>query len=137
LWQYIDNVRERAPKNRMYLSWMDSTTHWPIILPPEWLEKNYRPYLKKTGDPSLWEEREHLPVDAWLNALKWTDDIVKEIILGFRERGLENETLFVMYQFPLMEQNINYIDMLIMAFHLPENGAHPLRTPITNHTAFL
>ena len=66
-------------------------------MPPEWLEKNYRPYVKKTGDPDMWDDRRHLPMDSWLNALKWTDDIVKDLILGFRERGLENETLFIMY----------------------------------------
>jgi phosphoglycerol transferase MdoB-like AlkP superfamily enzyme len=75
---------------------MDSTTHYPLILPPEWIEENYNSYLEKTGDPSLWHEREHVPLNEWLNALKWTDDIVKDIILGFRERGLEDETLFVM-----------------------------------------
>ena len=36
-------------------------------------------------------------MDSWLNAVRWTDDIVRDIILGFRERGLEQETLFVMY----------------------------------------
>jgi phosphoglycerol transferase MdoB-like AlkP superfamily enzyme len=81
----------------MYLSWMDSTTHWPLILPPTWVEKNYRSYIKKEGDPSLFWNRENLPLDTWINSVRWTDDIVKELILGFRERGLEDETLFVMY----------------------------------------
>lgn len=76
---------------------MDSTTHWPLILPPAWVEKNYRSYIKKEGDPSLFWNREHLPLDTWINSVRWTDDIVKELILGFRERGLEDETLFVMY----------------------------------------
>ena len=61
------------------------------------MEKNYRMYLRRKGDASLWSLRDHVPLDAWLNALKWTDDTVKDIILGFRERGLENETLFLMY----------------------------------------
>jgi hypothetical protein len=135
MWQYIDDALERKPKNRMYLSWMDSTTHWPIIMPPEWLKKNYRPYLKKIGDPSQWEEREHLPIDTWLNALRWTDDTIKDIIMGFRERGLENETLFVMYNF--LRWQILILDMAITVFRLPENGAHRSRTRITNHTAFL
>jgi phosphoglycerol transferase MdoB-like AlkP superfamily enzyme len=81
----------------MYLSWQDSTTHTPLILPPKWAETNYRSYLKKEGDSSQWTNREHLPLDSWLNAVRWTDDTVKEIILGFRERGLEDETLFFMY----------------------------------------
>lgn len=81
----------------MYLSWMDSTTHWPIILPPEWLDKNYKKYLKRTGDEDSWQSRENIPLDLWINAVKWTDDMIKELILGFRERGLENETLFIMY----------------------------------------
>ena len=96
-WKYVDNTRSRVPKNRMYLSWQDSTTHTPLILPPNWTETNSRSYLEKEGDSSLWTSREHLPLDSWLNALRWTDDIVKEIILGFRERGLEDETLFLMY----------------------------------------
>ena len=77
-----------------------------MIMPPEWLENSYRPYLKKTGDPSKWDEREHLPIDTWLNALKWTDETFEKLILGFRERGLEDETLFVMYHF-LRWTNIN------------------------------
>jgi len=97
MWRYLDSVNSRNPKNRVYLGWMSSTTHTPLILPDEWLSNNYRTYLKKTGDANLWRNREHLPMDSWLNALRWTDDIVRDIIMGFRERGLEDETLFVMY----------------------------------------
>jgi hypothetical protein len=84
----------------MYLSWMSSTTHTPIILPPKWIEENYREYLAEvdeTANVDIWHIREHLPFGRWLNGLRWTDDIVKEIILGFRQRGLEDETLFFMY----------------------------------------
>lgn len=80
----------------MYLSWKTSTTHTPLYLPPEWEEKNHRDYVKKGDHSELWLNREHLPIDSWLNAVRWTDDIVKDIILGFRERGLEDETLFMM-----------------------------------------
>lgn len=38
-----------------------------------------------------------ITINSWINGLKWTDDIVRDIILGFRERGLEDETLFIMY----------------------------------------
>ena len=95
-WRYVDHTRARIPKNRMYLSWMDSTTHTPLILPPKWEAENYRAYLDKGEDNGQWRLREHLPVDTWLNAVRWTDDKIKEIILGFRERGLEDETLFLM-----------------------------------------
>src|SRR5579862_684593 len=97
MWRYLDHVNSRNPKNRLYLGWMTSTTHYPLILPEEWASQNYRSYLKKSGDSSLWYNREHLPMDSWLNAVRWTDDIVRDIILGFRARGLEDETLFVMY----------------------------------------
>ena len=97
LWKYVDNAVARSPKNRMYLSWKTTTTHTPLILPPSWAEKNLQSYLEKGENSELWHLREHLPLDNWLNAVKWTDDNVKEIILGFRERGLEDETLFVMY----------------------------------------
>jgi phosphoglycerol transferase MdoB-like AlkP superfamily enzyme len=80
--------------NRMYLSWKTSTTHTPIILPPEWEQKKY---LEKGNNWELWNQREHLPVDSWLNGVRWTDDTVRKLILGFRERGLEDDTLFMMY----------------------------------------
>ena len=92
----------RNPKNRMYLSWKTSATHTPLILPPSWEDENHRDYLEKGDDSELWYNREYLPIDSWLNAVRWTDDKVKEIILGFRERGLEDETLFVMYIFHLI-----------------------------------
>jgi phosphoglycerol transferase MdoB-like AlkP superfamily enzyme len=97
MWQYVDNTIERKPKNRMYLSWKTTTTHYPFIFPPKWAAENYQKYLEKGDHPELWYQREHLPVDTWLNAVRWTDDIVRDIILGFRERGIEDETLFVMY----------------------------------------
>jgi hypothetical protein len=86
-WKYVDNTMNRVPKNRMYLGWMSTTTHTPFRIPSEWNgRKNY------VHDHGEWDS-----VDNWLNAVRWTDDKVKEIILGFRERGLENETLFLMY----------------------------------------
>jgi len=87
LWKYVDHTTSRKPKNRMYIGWMDSTSHTPFILPPFW-KNNVTFYHEETAWAS---------VNSWLNSLRWTDDIVKEIILGFRERGLEDETLFVMY----------------------------------------
>jgi hypothetical protein len=89
LWEYVDNVRARVPKNRMYLGWMSTTTHTPFLLSPEWRRKNFRSYVR---DKSEWSS-----TNKWLNAVRWTDDAIKELILGFRERGLEDETLFLMY----------------------------------------
>jgi phosphoglycerol transferase MdoB-like AlkP superfamily enzyme len=85
LWDYVDGIRSRTPKNRMYLAWQSQVTHWGIPLNPEWTKDNYRP-LTQDQD-----------IDRYLNGLKETDDLVKEIILGFRARGLEDETLFIMY----------------------------------------
>ena len=85
----------------MYLSWKTTTTHTPLIFPPAWAKDNLRQYLEKGDHSELWHLREHLPIDSWLNGVRWTDDIVKEIILGFRKRGLEDETLFIMYPFPV------------------------------------
>jgi len=91
----------------MYLSWKTSATHTPLYLPPEWEDENHRAYLQKGDNWELWTEREHVPIDQWLNALRWTDDIVKELILGFRKRGLEDETLFMLYTaFPMKTANI-------------------------------
>jgi phosphoglycerol transferase MdoB-like AlkP superfamily enzyme len=85
LWKYVDYTRSRNPKPRMYIGWMDSTTHTPFLLPPFWKNKTYY------HDDDSWAS-----INGWLNAVRWTDDIVKDIILGFRERGLEDETLFIM-----------------------------------------
>jgi phosphoglycerol transferase MdoB-like AlkP superfamily enzyme len=96
-WKYVDSTTQKWPKNRMYLSWKSTSTHTPLILPEKWMKKSYQAFLEKGSDSHLWHNREHLPIDSWLNAVRWTDDTVKDLILGFRERGLENETLFLMY----------------------------------------
>jgi phosphoglycerol transferase MdoB-like AlkP superfamily enzyme len=72
----------------MYLTWQSQVTHVYLPLNPAWLENNYQPFTIDQPDTQ--------PIDRYLNGLKETDDLVKEIILGFRERGLEDETLFVM-----------------------------------------
>jgi phosphoglycerol transferase MdoB-like AlkP superfamily enzyme len=89
LLQYVDNTRARVPKNRIYLGWMTTTTHTPLNLPTEWAENNRKSYVHDEGK---WDS-----VDNWLNAVRYTDDKIKEIVEGFRERGLEDETLFFMY----------------------------------------
>jgi len=86
LWEYVDYARARVPKNRLYLGWMSTTTHTPLRLPPTMDVKSY-----------VHDSSEGDSMNRWLNAVRWTDDAIKEIILGFRDRGLENETLFVMY----------------------------------------
>lgn len=88
-WDYVDHIRSRKPRNRMYLTWQSQVTHVYLPLNPAWLENNYQPFTIDEPDTQ--------PTDRYLNGLKETDDLVKEIILGFRERGLEDETLFVMY----------------------------------------
>ena len=84
-WKYVDNTRARVPKNRMFISWMTTTTHCPFTLPTNASSRSY------VIDDDRWHS-----VDAYLNAIRWTDDKIKEIVLGFRERGLEKETLFLM-----------------------------------------
>ena len=79
---------------------MDSTTHWPFILPTAWREANFKKYYEIQMSGTLEGRGDTfnlVNVHQWLNTLKWTDDIVRDIILGFRERGLEDETLFIMY----------------------------------------
>jgi hypothetical protein len=87
-WQYVDHTVSRNPRNRMYLGWMTTTTHVPFAMSPEWWEHNYQPFV----EDNYWSG-----IDRYLNAIRWTDDKIQEIILGFRERGLENETLFLMF----------------------------------------
>jgi len=99
LFKYLDYVRTNRPKNRFYLSWFDSTTHWPFILPPQWKERHQKKYYDViTNEPGEPGDSFHPQnVHSWLNSLRWTDDIVEELIMGFRQRGLEDETLFIMY----------------------------------------
>lgn len=87
-WDYVDKAIERNPRNRLLLGWMSSTTHTPFTINPKWKDENFKDYIK--GETS-WDT-----VNGYLNAVRWSDDKVQEIILGFRERGLENETLFIM-----------------------------------------
>jgi Sulfatase len=88
-WKYVDATRSRTPRNRMYLSWMSQVTHWGVPRSPAWDELHYQKFTKDESIPDL--------INNYLNGIRSTDDIVKEIILGFRERGLEDDTLFVMY----------------------------------------
>lgn len=86
---------------------MDSTTHWPFILPPEWKKTNYKTYYEDKSSDSSEEPGDTFEletVNEWLNTLKWTDDAVRDIILGFRDRGLEDETLFIMYIHTLVSE---------------------------------
>ena len=69
---------------------MTNTTHNPFRVPPEWEREYSQKYIN--------DDRFYDSVDRYINAVRWSDDKVKEIILGFRERGLEDETLFMMYQ---------------------------------------
>jgi len=88
IWRYVDNARRRSPKNRMFIGWVTTTTHCPFIVPPKWANESSQSYVK---DNDQWHS-----VNAYLNALRWTDDKIQELITGFRSRGLEEETLFVM-----------------------------------------
>ena len=124
LWQYVDWVTGRKPRNRMYLAWMSQVTHWGLPLNPAWAERGYQHFIQ--------DEQVYDTVDAFLNGLRETDDNVKTIIEGFRERGLEDETLFIMYY--LCHDLLMCLVMATMASHLSENGKHPSIIPITTPT---
>ena len=89
LWEYVDATVNRKPRNRMYLTWMSQVTHWGLPLNPVWSEKNFQEFIQDETD---WET-----INDYLNGIRETDDNVKNIIEGFRQRGLEEETLFIMY----------------------------------------
>jgi phosphoglycerol transferase MdoB-like AlkP superfamily enzyme len=116
LWKYVDNTIARNPRNRMYLGWMSTTTHMPFLISPEWPGRES--YVKDDG---YWDS-----VDSWLNAMRWTDDKVKEIILGFRERGLEDETLFLMYSYHSSYVNNSHGDH---GFPFAGQWATPIENP--------
>jgi hypothetical protein len=98
--KYLDYTRSHAPKRRFYISWFDSTTHWPFILPPQWKERRETKFYDVITDEPGEPGDTFVPrnVHSWLNCLRWTDDTVQDLIRGFRERGLEDETLFIMYR---------------------------------------
>jgi phosphoglycerol transferase MdoB-like AlkP superfamily enzyme len=68
---------------------MSQVTHIWLPLNPAWEKLNYQAFTQDKPDTQS--------TDLYLNGIRETDDLVKDIILGFRNRGLENETLFVMY----------------------------------------
>jgi phosphoglycerol transferase MdoB-like AlkP superfamily enzyme len=97
--KYLDYVQAHTPKKRFYISWFDSTTHWPFILPPEWKERReakfYDTITNEPGEPG--DTFVPVNVHTYLNTLRWTDDTMQALISDFRKRGLEDETLFIMY----------------------------------------
>lgn len=101
LWHYLDHIMKQNPRPRMYISWLTVTTHTPFHIFPGWSNEHYQPFV----DDKRWDS-----TNNWLNAVRWSDDKVKEIIEGFRERGLENETLFVMYALRLLNSNDSHGD---------------------------
>jgi len=123
-WKYVDKAMQRKPRNRLLLGWMSSTTHTPFLINPKWKDDNFKDYIE--GETS-WDT-----VNGYLNAIRWTDDKVKEIILGFRERGLENETLFVMY--PPLLALLRCIVKETMASRSLDNGPRPSKIPTTKLT---
>jgi glucan phosphoethanolaminetransferase (alkaline phosphatase superfamily) len=72
----------------MFLSWASQVTHAYLPLNPVWSDSKF---LNFTVDREFRQ-----PTNHYLNGLRETDDLVKEIIFGFRDRGMENDTLFVM-----------------------------------------
>jgi phosphoglycerol transferase MdoB-like AlkP superfamily enzyme len=68
---------------------MSQVTHLWLPLNPAWEKLNYQAFTQDKPDTQS--------TDLYLNGIRETDDLVRDIILGFRKRGLENETLFVMY----------------------------------------
>lgn len=121
LFHYVDHTMRRTPRPRMYISWLTVTTHTPFNTYPSWHEQNYQPFV----DDKRWDS-----TNRWLNAVRWSDDKVKEIVEGFRDRGLENDTLFVMYSlFRLFLIEV----MGTMDFRLCAVIKRRLRIPTTKH----
>ena len=73
----------------MYIAWMSQVNHWGLPLNPQWEKENYQRFIQDETAPDT--------IDTYLNSIRETDDNVKAIITGFRKRGLEDETLFIMY----------------------------------------
>ena len=120
MFHYVDHTIRRNPRPRMYISWLTVATHTPFNTYPAWHEQHYQPFV----DDKRWDS-----TDRWLNAVRWSDDKVKEIIEGFRDRGLENETLFVMFS-PL--SNCQLIEaMETMDSRLCAVTKQRLKTPTT------
>lgn len=66
-------------------------------------------------------------MNTWINCLRWTDDIVRDVILGFGERGLENEGLFVMYVFRFSKLILGHNDhgtRFLGEWTTPINNSH-------------
>jgi hypothetical protein len=118
-WKYVDYATQRTPRNRMYLTWMSQVTHWGLPTNPEWAEKGYQHFIQ--------DETVYDTVDAYLNGIRETDDNVKSIIEGFRQRGLEDETLFIMFVLFEFADKV----MATTASHLLEIGSLPSIIHIT------
>ena len=76
--EWVDQVRNQGP---FLLTYLTLSTHHNYVSPQSWPYVNY-----PVDDP---DERNYL------NAVHYTDDVLREIIEGFRERGLIDNTVFL------------------------------------------
>lgn len=76
--EWVDQVRGQGP---FLLTYLTLSTHHNYVSPQSWPYVDY-----PVADP---DERNYL------NAVHYTDDVLREIIEGFRERGLVEDTVFL------------------------------------------
>jgi len=75
---WVDQVKEQGP---FLLTYLTLSTHHNYVSPQSWPYVDY-----PVADP---DERNYL------NAVHYTDDVIREIIEGFRARGLVDNTVFL------------------------------------------
>lgn len=78
-WNWVDDTL--GAKKQLLAGILTTSTHFPFPLPEG---ENYRGYV----DNEL--------VNKYLNSIRMTDAFLRDLIGGFEERGLANETVFVM-----------------------------------------
>lgn len=64
-----------------FLTYLTLSTHHNYGTPPGWPEKDYG-----ASDPAL---------NRYLNAVRFTDDFIRELFAGFEKRGLADDTVFI------------------------------------------
>ena len=78
-WHWVDSTLR--DKKQLLAGILTTSTHFPFLLPEG---EEYREYV--TNDLA----------NKYLNTIRMTDAFLRDIIEGFKERGVFNETMFVM-----------------------------------------
>ena len=83
LWKWIDSNVAKDRARQLFINLLTTGTHHPFDVTRDEERRNYKYYL------------EDYTANKYLNALRVSDKLLKEIFQGMKSRGLYDQTLFI------------------------------------------